>query len=113
MIGYTIYEALDSRLAAINWKTGGSRNYSNYSNPQVDALVDKSFGQPFKDSLITIKEIERTVLNAQPLILATGVYDEVSAQNRIKGLADRLGPGSGGSYNETTKARKFIWVDES
>ena len=57
MIGYTIYEALDSRLAAINWKTGGSRNYSNYSNPQVDKLIN--------EALASVDDKKRAALLAQ------------------------------------------------
>ena len=111
MMQYNIYEALDPRLVAVNWKTKGSRNYSSYSNPQVDQLVDKSFGQPLKEALVTIGQIEKILFDALPLIVPNGSYENIAANNRVKGLADRLGPGSGGQYNETSKARKFIWVE--
>ena len=109
---YSIYEALDTRLVAVNWKTKGSRNYGNYSNPQVDQLVEKAYAQPFKESLSTIQEIEKILLDASPLIVPNGLYEAIAASNKVKGLADRLGPGSGGQYNETSKARKFIWLEQ-
>ena len=111
MMGYVIYEALDTRLVAENWKTKGSRNYGNYSNPHLDQLVDKSFAQPFKESLSTIQEIERILLDGSPLIVPTGLYETLAANNKVKGLTDRLGPGSGGQYNELHKARKFVWLE--
>ncbi|MFN8559053.1 MAG: ABC transporter substrate-binding protein [Dehalococcoidia bacterium] len=110
--GYQIYEALDPRLAAENWKSKASRNYANYSNPQVDQLIDKSFAQPFKEAQGTIAEIEKLLLADLPLIIPNGVFETMGASNKIKGLADRLGPGSGGVYNEVHKARKFVWLEQ-
>jgi ABC-type transport system substrate-binding protein len=112
MGGYSIYEALDSRLAAENWKTKGTRNYGMYSNPQVDQLVDKAYAQPFQEALKTVQEIDKILLNASPLIVPNGLYEGVFASNKVKGLTDRLGPGSGGQYNETSKSRKFVWLEQ-
>jgi peptide/nickel transport system substrate-binding protein len=112
MGGYAIYEALDARLAAENWKTKGTRNYSNYSNPQVDQLIAKAYGQPQQEALKSIQAIEKILLEGNPLIVPNGGFEAIFANAKVKGLTDRLGPGSGGQYNETSKARKFIWLEQ-
>lgn len=112
VMGYTIYEALDTRLAAINYKTKESRNYSNYSNPQVDDLVTKSFGQPLTEALKTIHDIEQMLLDESPVVMQTGNYESIGARNRIDGVKAHIGPGSGGSYNDPSLLRKWVWVTQ-
>ena len=111
MGGYGIYEALDARLAAENFRTKGSRNYGNYSNPQVNDLIDKAYTQPLAEALKTIGEIEKILFDASPLIVPDAFFESLGASNKVKGLPDRLGAGSGGSYNEVVKSRKFVWLD--
>jgi peptide/nickel transport system substrate-binding protein len=109
---HNLLEAADPRLALENYKSKGSRNYSNYANPQFDQLVDKAFAQSFQEALSTVHEAEKILLDEVPVIMLTGQYEMIGANNKVRGVAARLGPGSGSGYNDKILVRKFVWLEQ-
>ena len=65
-MAYSIYESVDTRLAVSSWTTGHSRNYANYSNPDVDRLLEGALG--------TINDEKRAALLAQASRIAMADY---------------------------------------
>ena len=109
MMSYSIFESVDVRLAASSWTTGHSRNYGNYSNPEVDRLVAKAFSQNFQDSLSTIQEIDKILLQGVPLIVPDGIVQVLGLRTNWQGLQARVGPGAPGPGNDMPYDRMYLW----
>ncbi len=109
MIVYSIFDSVDVRLAVSSWTTGHSRNYANYSNPQLDSLVKKSFSQSYEESLSTIKDIEKILLDGVPLIVPDGIVQVLGMRTSFDGLEARVGPGAPGPGNDSGFDRKYVW----
>ena len=109
---FQINEATDTRLALENFKTGGTRNYGRYSNPKVNPLIERAFGEADKDMINTAKEVQDILLkDGFPLIITAGSNDYVGARDRIQGMQERGGPSSPTGGNLPATERKYLWID--
>lgn len=110
IVAYTIYEGPDTRLAALNYTTGTSRNYANYSNTAVDDLVVASWSQTGDELLATIRAIEDELIGkSNPVLVLAGVYDQIGRAANLRGLEEQMGYGSDGAYNIPSTSRKHVW----
>ena len=111
MVAYVYFEGPEVRLSAINFQTGGSRNYANYSNPKIDALIDKMFAESDQDMLVDLKTFQDELLKASPMIVPAGIKNTWAARSRVQGLKERIGPGDSLVTNVPFTERKFLWLD--
>lgn len=110
MMSYSIFESVDVRNAASSWTTGSSRNYANYSNPDVDRLVAKAFSQSLQDALSTIQEVDKILLQGVPLIVPEGIVQVLGLRTNWQGLEARVGPGAPGPGNDMPFDRSYVWT---
>ncbi len=110
MVNYLLYEGPDVRIAALNFQTGGSRNYASYSDPQVDEWISQSYAQSGETMLATVGQIQRHMIdNGVPVIAAGTIHDTMVTRDNVRGLAERMGPGSSGSANLAQTERGYLW----
>lgn len=110
-ISFLIVDGTDSRIAVLDMKTGGPRNWSNYSNPKVDELIDKTFAQSDKDMIETLAQIEKIFLEeGHPQIRSANSRDQMAIRDRIQGMEERGGRGGASAGNMMATELRHIWL---
>lgn len=111
MVNYLLYEGPDVRIAALNYKTGGSRNYASYSDPKVDELIDRTYGESGEAMFETVAEIQTHLIeDGVPVIACGTINDTMATRENVHGLQERMGPGSSGAANLAQTERGYVWL---
>ena len=109
-INYVSFPAPDAGLEANQHygKTGG-RNYTKYDNPEVEALIQKTFSELDTKARVAIIDQIQAKLYDDIFILTTNKNRPLYAvDNKFKGFDDPVhGPGSASGYDLTDLAR--LW----
>ena len=113
IISHGVTDGTDTRLATLAWLTGASRNYYNYSNPKVDALIERMQGEPDKEMQASVGEMQKILFEGGfPTIVSALNKDYLGARSRLRGYEERGGPASTGAGNISGNERKYMWFDD-
>lgn len=100
---------------ALHYRTGGGRNYTKYSNPDVDAIFEQAFAEFDSDARNElVGDLEQTLFDDIFDVPLGKARENSFHQSNIKGFEDgwQPGPGSFAAYDPVFGAR-HLWIDES
>lgn len=109
-ITHQSFDGPDVRLAVQAFTTGHSRNWSKYSNADVDDLVARSLAQSGDELAETIKAIEAHLIEDMPWF-ALGIVPALAVRNRVQGV--ERGGWEGANSNDPKIVAQFYWFDEN
>lgn len=112
-ITHQILEGPDVRLALQAYLTGSSRNWSFYSNPEVDDLITQSMAQSGDELGDTISKIEQAVLETGSPLYRLGQWQQAASRTRVHGPELLEGRSMGGAGNDATILPRYWWFEES
>jgi peptide/nickel transport system substrate-binding protein len=108
---YISYPAPSPALEAnLHYRSSGSRNYTSYSDADVDALIDKSYGQldtPARNA--TIGSLQQKLLDLMWIIPTNEPKVSTATDPKLRGFATYAGgPGTNGAYDAMVAAAQ-LW----
>lgn len=113
MLSYGITAAPDAVLEMIsNYRTGGSRNYGRFSNPDCDALLDKAIGELNSDKRTQLlDEFQQKFISDW---LPNFVLNAYPARNMLAGNIGGYDKSAGTwyGYSSHTKIARWFYLDK-
>jgi ABC-type transport system substrate-binding protein len=113
MLAYTITATCDAVVEMVSqYKTGGSRNYGGFSNPEADRIVDKAVqALKLEERMQLMEEYQQKWISEwRPMYVMHANATKTMMQSNIGGYHEVAGTWS--SYNSSNKVRLLYFVDK-
>jgi ABC-type transport system substrate-binding protein len=113
MLAYTITAVPDAVLEMLGqYRTGGSRNYGSFSNPESDSILDKAIVELNRDARTRLLEQyqQKWVDEWRPMYVNHANAAKTMVQGNIGGF-DKL-TGTWYGYSSQTKVCRLYYVDQ-
>jgi ABC-type transport system substrate-binding protein len=113
MLAYTITATSDPLLEMISqYKTGASRNYGRFTNPELDTILDKAIGELNFDARKALLDTfqEKWISDWRPMYVMHANAVKYMMHSNIGGFHEVAGTWS--NYWTSTKLRLLYYVDK-
>ena len=113
MLAYTITATTDPVIEMISqYRTGGSRNYGNFSNTDLDRIIDKTLSELNADARKQLLEEfqQKWISEWRPMYVMHANATKTMVQANVAGFHEIAGTWS--AYNAQNKIRLLQYVDK-
>lgn len=100
----------DIRLAIQSYQTGHSRNWSKFSDPDIDALIERMHQERGEALAETFADFESRLIGGNTPVFSVGVDQYMATSTRVHGLAER--GGFEGANNDDKIGAHHYWFEE-